>query len=56
VLPIDRCSRKIVSQLRRVGYDARYREFEGGHGVPPDVGREAVGWFAAEQGVKDIPH
>ncbi len=49
VLPIDRCSRKIVPQLRRGGYDVRYRGFEGGHAVPPDITREAVGWFAAEQ-------
>ena len=49
VLPIDRCSLRIVSQLRRVGYDVRYREFESGHTVPPDVAHEAVGWFTAEQ-------
>ena len=47
VLPIDRCSRRIVPQLERAGYDIRYREFEGGHAVPPDVTREAMGWFAA---------
>jgi phospholipase/carboxylesterase len=46
VLPIDRCSRRIVRQLERAGYDIRYREFEGGHAVPPDVTREAIGWFA----------
>ena len=50
VLPIDRCSRKIVPQLRRAGYHIRYREFDGGHAVPLGVTREAVGWFAAEQG------
>ena len=53
VLPIDRCSRKIVPQLERAGYGIRYREFEGGHAVPPDVAREAVGWFAAGQGARD---
>ena len=47
VLPIDRCSRRIVPQLERAGYDIRYREFEGGHAVPPDVAREAIGWFVA---------
>jgi phospholipase/carboxylesterase len=47
VLPIDRCSRRIVPQLERAGYDVRYREFEGGHAVPPDVAREAIGWLAA---------
>ncbi len=48
-LPIDRCSRMIVPQLERAGYDVRYREFEGGHVVPPKVAREAVDWFTAEQ-------
>ena len=47
VLPIDRCSRRIVPQLERAGYDIRYREFEGGHAVPSDVAREAIGWFVA---------
>lgn len=46
-LPIDRCSRRIVPQLERAGYEVRYREFEGGHVVPPEIGREAVGWFTA---------
>lgn len=50
VLPIDRCSRRIVPQLKRAGYDITYREFEGGHAVPPDVAREAVGWFADGRG------
>jgi phospholipase/carboxylesterase len=45
-LPIDSCSRRIVPQLQRAGYEVRYREFEGGHVVPPDVAREAAIWFA----------
>jgi predicted esterase len=49
VLPVDRCSRRIVPELERAGYDVRYREFEGGHVVPPEIGREAVNWFAAGQ-------
>ena len=49
VLPIERCSRQIVPQLRRAGYDVRYRDFEGGHAVPSAATHEAVGWFAAEQ-------
>jgi len=44
-LPIDRCSRRIVPQLERAGYEVRYREFVGGHVVPPEVGREATDWF-----------
>jgi phospholipase/carboxylesterase len=49
-LPIDRCSRVIVPRLERAGYDVRYREFEGGHVVPPEIALEAVGWFVAEGG------
>jgi phospholipase/carboxylesterase len=48
-LPIDRTSHRIVSELERLGYDVRYREFGGGHVVPPEVGREAADWFVAEQ-------
>jgi predicted esterase len=47
-LPIDRCSRRIVPQLERAGYEVSYREFEGGHVVPPDIGHEAANWFAAK--------
>ncbi len=48
-LPVDRCSRRIVPQLESAGYEVRYREFEGGHVVPPSIGREATDWFTAEQ-------
>ena len=48
-LPIDRCSRRIVPQLERAGYEVRYWEFEGGHVVPPEIGREATDWFTAGQ-------
>jgi phospholipase/carboxylesterase len=37
VLPIDRCSRRIVPRLRAEGYDVTYEEFTGGHVVPPDI-------------------
>ena len=46
-LPIDVCSRRIVPRLERAGYDVRYREFEGGHVVPPEIGNEAIDWFTA---------
>lgn len=46
-LPIDRCSRRIVPQFERAGYEVHYREFEGGHVVPPEIGREAADWFVA---------
>ena len=46
-LPIDLCSRRIVPDLERMGYEVRYQEFEGGHVVPPSIGREAVEWLDA---------
>jgi phospholipase/carboxylesterase len=45
VLPIDRCSRRIVPQLERSGYEVLYREFDGGHTISPDIALEAVDWF-----------
>ena len=45
VLPIDRCSRRIVPQLQRSRYDVLYREFDGPHTVPPEIAREAVEWY-----------
>lgn len=45
VLPIDRCSRRIAPALRRAGYDVDYREFDGGHVVPPDMVRASVDRF-----------
>ena len=45
VLPIARCSRRIVPQLQGAGYRVRYLEFEGPHTVPPDMARGAVEWF-----------
>jgi phospholipase/carboxylesterase len=50
VLRIGKTSRRIVPWLEREGYEVRYREFEGGHTVPPGIAREAVGWFVAGQG------
>lgn len=45
VLPIDRCSRRLVPVLEEAGYDVRYDEFDGPHTVPPDVAHAAVEWF-----------
>ncbi len=45
VLPIDPCSRTIVSRLRKADYSVMYREFDGGHTVPPDVAQRSVDWF-----------
>lgn len=49
ILPIDRCSRRIVPQLRRRGYDVRYREFNGPHILPPHITFKALRWFASRK-------
>jgi phospholipase/carboxylesterase len=48
ILPIERCSRRIVPVLEDRGYDVTYREFEGGHEVPPPIVAEAMRWLAAK--------
>jgi phospholipase/carboxylesterase len=47
VLPIDKCSRVIVPELRSRGYDVTYREFDGIHEAPEPVAREGFSWLAA---------
>ena len=49
VLPIDRCSRRLVPMLRHAGYEVEYREFDGPHTVPPGMVREAFGWLAGRR-------
>lgn len=44
ILPIDRCSRRIVPDLRQRGYTVTFREFDGGHQVPNAVANEAMAW------------
>jgi len=45
ILPIDSCSRVLVPNLREGGYDVTYREFDGGHTVPPVIADEALRWW-----------
>jgi phospholipase/carboxylesterase len=45
ILPIDRTSRVLVPALRKEGYDVRYEEFAGRHGVPPEILAMAAGWL-----------
>jgi phospholipase/carboxylesterase len=54
VLPIERCSRRIVPQLDRAGYQVRYREFDGPHAVPESIAREALRWFNSNEGTMDV--
>ena len=48
ILPIDRCSRRIVPALRQRGYDVTFREFDGGHEMPPIIASEGMAWLAAK--------
>jgi len=45
VLPIARTSRRMVPALQREGYLVDYREFPGGHVVPPDLAEQAADWL-----------
>lgn len=49
VLPIARCSRRILPQVQRAGYDVQYREFNGFHTVPSKIAREAIQWFTGKR-------
>ncbi|WP_181704964.1 alpha/beta hydrolase [Chthonobacter rhizosphaerae] len=45
VLPIDRCGRFIARTLSDAGFPVDYREFDGGHVVPPAMVTAAIGGF-----------
>jgi phospholipase/carboxylesterase len=47
ILPIDRCGRAVVALLREESYAVRYREFEGGHTLPPEMVAAAMDNFTA---------
>jgi len=47
ILPIDKCGRRIASDLRADGYDVTFKEFDGPHTVPPEIAKAAVTWFKA---------
>jgi predicted esterase len=47
VLPIDRCSRRIVPALEEAGYDVVYHEFDGGHAVPDAIQRKSLDWLVS---------
>lgn len=49
VLPINRCSRRIVPELEQGGYDVLYREFDGGHTISPEIALKAVGWLTQDE-------
>jgi predicted esterase len=44
ILPIDRCGRRIASELKGQGYDVTFREFDGNHEVPQDISRAGLAY------------
>lgn len=50
IQPIDTNSRVFVPRLQAANYDVTYREFAGGHQMPPAVTTEAFAWLQAEWG------
>lgn len=46
ILPIERCGRVIAQRLRASSYDVTFREFDGGHEIPPAIAGEGLSWCA----------
>ena len=49
-MPIELTGRQYAETLKSEGYDVTYREYDGGHGTPPEIAREAFRWLV---GVKE---
>ncbi|NOG72588.1 alpha/beta hydrolase [Roseicella sp. DB1501] len=47
VLSIEHCSRRLVPKLQRAGYPVIYREFAGGHTLPPEIAVTALAFLMA---------
>jgi predicted esterase len=48
-MPIDLTGRKFSATLKEEGYDVTYREYEGGHGTPVAIVREAFEWLVGRR-------
>jgi predicted esterase len=46
VLPINGASRRMVPILEQTGYDVRFKQFDGGHEMPPAVLDAAFSWLS----------
>jgi phospholipase/carboxylesterase len=47
ILPIDRCSRVIVPALQKRGYDVTFKQFDGGHDIPPFIAADGMKFASA---------
>jgi phospholipase/carboxylesterase len=45
ILPFEGSSQRLVPQLKQAGYNVKFQEFDGPHGVPPEIARNAIEWF-----------
>lgn len=50
ILPIEQCSRVLAPQLRERGCEVDFREFKGGHAVPPEMRQAAFEWLYRSDG------
>jgi len=55
ILPVARCSHRIVPRLERDGYPVVFREFSGGHAVPANIAAEAVEWLLRSNRASPTP-
>ncbi|GAB3981054.1 phospholipase [Plantactinospora veratri] len=53
VLPVDRCSRRVVPRLEALGYTVTYQEFDGNHEVPAAVVQQATRWLRSAEADDD---
>jgi phospholipase/carboxylesterase len=49
ILPFEVCGKPIAAGLASAGYDVTFREFDGGHTVPPPVADAGFAWWLAGQ-------
>ncbi len=45
ILPIARCTHRLLPELERLRYDLTYREFDGAHTLPEPILADALHWF-----------
>lgn len=43
ILPFERCGKRLATELKS-SYDVTFRQFQGGHEIPPEIGKEAMDW------------
>jgi predicted esterase len=44
ILPFERCGKRLAAELKGRGYDVTFKDFHGGHEIPPDIGRAGMAW------------